>query len=130
MIRRNCLNKCMLYCQQGCCGTCCRGVTCLNLTQNELDLLRQLAQTPFLPVGYQPDLEVPVYLEADKADAAAYGMAIIGLLQKCLISLDYNCPLLNYKYEGYESCTRKGSFALTAAGQQAIETLAIQGIGE
>lgn len=120
----------MFCCRQGCRSACGGRVSHLELTRTELDLLHQLAQTPFLPVGCQTDLEMPVYLEAGEADAAAYGTAITSLFQKRLISLDYDCPLLNCQYEGYESCTYRGSFALTAAGQQAVEILAIQGIDE
>lgn len=92
-----------------------------------MDILRQLAQIPFLPAGRQAGLETPVYLEAGEAYASGYGAAIISLCQKRLVTLDYDRPLLNFGYDGYEKCAQKGSFALTAAGQQLVELLEIQG---
>ncbi len=118
------------------CTSCCGYSSCggcyarLELSRNEVDLLRQLAQIPFLPVGRKINLDAPVYLELGDAYAPDYGAAIISLYQKHLITLDYDRPLLNFDYKEYEECEQKGSFALTAAGQHLVESLEIQGIEE
>ena len=119
-------------CKQDRCGACCGG-SCggcggeLVLTQPELDLLRRLAQIPFLPVARRADGETPVYLE-DGADAAVFSSAILGLYQKQLIELDYDIPLINFDYRAYAPYPCRGSMALTARGQTAVELLDIQGI--
>ena len=47
-----------------CCGNCgsCGGNT-LELTEGELNILRQLGQIPFLPVGRKSDDMTPIYPE-------------------------------------------------------------------
>lgn len=119
------------------CGACCGGScggSCggcggeLELTQNELDLLRRFAQLPFLPVARRTDSETPICLENGADSAEELGRAIAGLSQKRLIRLDYDLPLLNFDYAAYSQYTHKGSMALTAAGQTAVELLEIQGI--
>ena len=117
----------MSCCGHGSCGVC---HIRLELSRNEVDLLRQLAQIPFLPVGRKINLDAPVYLELGEAYAPDYGAAIISLYQKRLITLDYDRPLLNFDYRAYEQCEQRGSLALTAAGQQLVESLEIQGIEE
>lgn len=119
------------------CGGCggCGGGSCggcggaLELTQPELDLLRRFAQLPFLPVARRADAETPVCLE-DTASPETLSAAILGLAQKGLIRLDYDLPLSNFDYAAYGSCLHRGSMALTARGQAAVELLEIQGIGE
>ena len=119
-------------CKQDRCGACCGG-SCggcggaLVLTQPELDLLRRLAQIPFLPVARRADGETPVYLEGG-ADAAAFSSAILGLHQKQLIELDYDIPLVNFDYRAYAPYQCRGSMALTARGQTVVELLEIQGL--
>ena len=116
--------------QCGACGGCsgCRGE--LELTRTELELLRRLAQLSFLPVSCQWDGETPVYLEDGTGAAETYSAAILGLHQKRLIQMDYHMPLSNFDYRGYEGYPYKGSMALTARGQTAVELLEIQGIEE
>jgi hypothetical protein len=120
-------------CGQNHCGACCGGscTDCggaLLLSWEELELLRRFAALPFLPVARRWDSEEPVCLE----DRPAQGMAqaIIGLYQKRLIRLDYDIPLTNFDYAAYEGYPVRGSMALTAAGQQVVEQLEIQGIEE
>ena len=121
-----------LNCGHTHCGACCGGCGgCgrhLELTQTEVDLLRLFAQIPFLPVGRRPGTEHPVLLDDIVGAADALGPAITSLGQKRLIRIDYGQPLVNYDYSGYESCTHKGSMALTASGQAVVELLEIQGI--
>lgn len=119
-------------CEHDRCGACCGG-SCggcggeLVLTPQELELLRRFAQIPFLPVARRADGETPVYLE-DGADAAAFSAAILGLRQKQLIELDYDIPLVNFDYRAYAPYPCRGSMALTARGQAAVELLEIQGV--
>ena len=113
------------------CGACCGG-SCggcdgsLELTELELELLGQFAQTPFLPVARRWDSETPVYL----ADQKEYGNAILLLQQKRLIRLDYDIPLLHFDYKGYEAYPCQGSMALTARGQEILELLEVHGLAE
>ena len=119
-------------CEHDRCGACCGG-SCggcggeLVLTPQELELLRCFAQIPFLPAARRADGETPVYLE-DGADAAAFSAAILGLRQKQLIELDYDIPLVNFDYRAYAPYPCRGSMALTARGQAAVELLEIQGV--
>lgn len=113
-----------MACKHGCCGGY-RGE--LVLTPPELELLRRLAQIPFLPVTRRADGETPVFLE-DGADPEAFSAAILGLQQKQLIELDYDIPLENFDYQAYARYPCRGSIALTARGQTTVEFLEIQGI--
>lgn len=113
------MSKCGKCC--GSCGSC--GGNSLELTAEELDILRQLGQIPFLPVGRKADEMTPVYPE----DSAW----ILQCLEKReLISIDYGVPLKGFHDPKYEACPVKGSFALTARGQQVLDILEIQGLDE
>ena len=118
-------------CKQDHCGACCGG-SCggcggeLVLTQPELDLLRRLAQIPFLPVARRWDRETPVYLEDGPAEL--YSAAITGLQLKGLIRVDLDLPLLNFDYAAYGDFPCRGSMALTERGQAAVELLEIFGV--
>lgn len=108
------------------CGACCGGACHKNdlvLTSKELDLLHRLAALAFLPVACRGGEEMPFCLE-DGVEPEA----IKGLHQKRLICVDYDIPLLNFDYKGYEAYPIHGSMALTASGQTAVECLDIQGI--
>lgn len=125
-------NQCGVGCG-GCSGGGCSGCSgcsaraSLWMGEGELDLLRDLAQTPFLPVARRGDSENPVYLEGSKYTPAEYSQIITSLFQKRLIRLDYDMPLSNFDYTAYEGFPHKGSMALTAAGQHAVELMEIQG---
>ena len=125
-----------LDCGHNQCGACCGG-SCggcgshggaLELTQAEIDLLQLLAQTPFLPVVRQYGAEHPILLDDSVGSAEDLGTAATALYQKRLIELDYDLPLLNFDYAGYEESWHKGSVALTYRGQEVVELLEIQGI--
>ena len=106
----------------GGCGGC--GSGALYLTEDEVALLRRFAQMPFLPVARRWDAETPVCLEATEATA----QSITGLQQKGLIRVDHDLPLSGFDYADYGDYPARGSMALTARGQQAVDVLEIYGI--
>ena len=119
------------------CGDCggCRGGNCsgcgeLELTQQEISLLRRFAQIPFLPVARRWDSETPVYMEEGAENVEQFSTAITALELKRLIRLDYDMPLMNFDYEAYGQYPCQGSMALTARGQAVVELLEIQGVRE
>lgn len=117
-----------MSCGQGC-GTCCGG-GCgreLVLTPGEISMLLRLAEIPFLPVARRRDSEEPVYLEEREKTQAEYSEILSWLHLKGLISLDYDLPLSNFDYGAYDGYPVRGSMALTAAGQAAVELLELQG---
>lgn len=124
-----------LNCGHDNCGACCGG-SCngcggeLELTQTEVDLLRLFAQIPFLPVAWQSSSGKPAFFDSSIGPGQDLGDAVDALYQKRLIQLDYDLPLLNFDYSEYEAYSRRGSMALTAMGQQAVELLEIYGIEE
>ena len=113
----------------GCAGGCgrCRSHVLL-LTEPELRLLRQFAELAFLPAACTRTDETPVYLDGagNRAETSA---AILALQIKRLISVDFALPLQGFDYAGYEPWPIHGSMALTAAGQEALDSLDIQGCG-
>ena len=111
------MSKCGKCC--GSCGSC--GGNALELTESELNVLHQLAQIPFLPVGRRADDMTPTYPE----DA---GLTLLCLEKRELISIDYDAPLKGFHDPIYDACPVKGSFALTQRGQQVLDILEIQGI--
>lgn len=110
----------------GGCGAC--GSGSLFVTPGELELLQRFAQTPFLPVGFGTDPDVPVYREETGHSEAEYARSLLGLRLKGLIRLDREEPLQNFDYRAYSDCPYHGSAALTALGQQAVELVEIQGV--
>lgn len=114
----------------GCAGGCgeCRSHVLL-LTKPELRLLRQFAELAFLPAACTRTDETPVYLDGSE-NRAQTSAAILALQIKRLISVDFALPLKGFDYTGYEAWPIRGSMALTAAGQEALDSLDIQGCGE
>ena len=118
------------------CSGCASGGGCsgcggtLQLTQGEIDLLFRFAQIPFLPVARQAGSEQPVCMEEGAARWEELSPIISALSQKGLIRLDYDLPLSHFDYAEYRNFPLRGSMALTAAGQQAVDQLEIQGIEE
>lgn len=109
----------------GGCGGCRREIV---LTPPEAALLRRLGEVAFLPVGRRRDGETPVYLEEADYSPAECGEALAWLQLKGLVSLDYHLPLANFDYAAYGQELLHGSAALTAAGQEAVEVLELQGM--
>ena len=107
-----------------CCGNC-GGCGELILSEGEIDMLRLLAQIPFLPVARKADSVEPVYPE----DPTEETSLILQCLEKRgLISLDYDKPLKGWDYSSCKAYPVHGSFALTAKGQQVIELMELQGL--
>ena len=120
-------------CGNGCCGSCgsCGGGGReLWVTPGEIELLERFAQFAFLPVARKWDSEVPMYLEDGPEKAVRWGDLLTAMQFKGLISIDYDQPLSGFDYAGYEAYPCRGSMALTAEGQRAIEILEIQGAEE
>ena len=120
-------------CGNGCCGSCgsCGGGGReLWVTPGEIELLERFAQYAFLPVARKWDSEVPVYLEDGPEKAVFWGDLLTAMQFKGLISIDYDLPLAGFDYAGYDAYPCRGSMALTAEGQRAIELLEIQGAEE
>ena len=127
----------MQECKGNHCGSCCGG-NCrggcgqtVYITKEELELLREFSQIPFLPVALNMGKGTPVYLrEGETRPAEEVTTAIQMLQQKGWIQVDYSIPLRNYDYAAYSSYLQKGSMALTARGIDLLEQLAITGIEE
>ena len=121
-------------CGDGCCGSCgsCGGSGGRELwvTPGEIELLERFAQYAFLPVARKWDSETPVYLEDGPEKAVLWGDLLTAMQFKGLISIDYDLPLAGFDYAGSEGYPCRGSMALTAEGQRAIEILEIQGAEE
>ena len=110
------------------CGNC--GNRGLELTAEEIKLLGQFSQFPFLPVAKNAADEFPTYLEENEYSVEEYGILLALLEKKGLISIDYEKPLKNADLTAYARFDCIGSMALTARGQQVLELLDLQGITE
>lgn len=100
----------------------------LELTEQEIEMLRSLGQFAFLPIARRADDMVPVYLEDEKYSKEEYSLILQVLEQKNLVSLDYDKPLAGAYGDRYAAYPVKGSVALTARGQTVVEMLEISGI--
>ena len=100
----------------------------MELTQGEIEMLRSLAQIPFLPVARKMGEEIPVYLEETDRTAEEYSLILQCLEKRGLISIDYDKPLKSFDMSAYSAYPIHGSFALTQRGQQAVELLEYQGV--
>ena len=108
----------------GSCGGCRREIV---LTPPEAALLLRLGEVAFLPVARRYSGDTPVYLEEADYSSEQYGEALAWLQLKGLVRLDYDLPLVNFDYAAYGAYPVHGSAALTAAGQEAVEVLELQG---
>ena len=111
-----------------CCGNCggCGGA--MELTAGEIRMLSKLAEIPFLPVARKMGDDIPVYLEDQEETVEQYGLILQCMEKRGLISIDYDQPLAGFDDAAYAAYPIRGSFALTARGQQVVELLEIQGI--
>lgn len=114
----------------GRCGTCGGCAKELVLTQEEIGMLRKLAQIPFLPVSRKTDDMTPVFREDADYPQERYSLILACLEKKDLIDLDYRQSLSGFDYSAYADCPVHGTMALTARGQQVIELLELQGFTE
>ena len=114
----------------GCCGNCgsCGNDRSMELSPGEVRMLMTLAQIPFLPVARKMGEDVPVYLEEQEYPAGEYSLILQCLEKRGLIDIDYSQPLKAFDAAAYAAYPIRGSFALTARGQQVVELLEIQGV--
>ena len=115
----------------GNCGGCTGCSGCggqMELSRGEIDMLLELGQIPFLPVARNMGDDVPVYLEETEYTPEEYSLILQCLQKRGLISVDYDLPLKGFSGKTYETYPIRGSFALTARGQQVVELLEMQGI--
>ena len=112
-----------------CSGNChsCSGCSAITLNEGELHILQLLGQIPFLPVVRNANDTTPIYLGNDYPPEE-YGLILQCLEKKQLINIDFYTPLKGYDDEAYHKYPIRGSFALTARGQQVLEHLDILGI--
>lgn len=110
----------------GGCGGCTGNV--LELTEEELEFLKLLAQIPFLPVVRKREDPTPVYPEGEMQQQERYSLILRCLEKKGLISLDFDKPLKNRTESGWEAYPIQGSMALTARGQTVVELMETQGV--
>ena len=114
----------------GCCGNCgsCGSSSgCMELTLGEIEMLQTLAQIPFLPVARKMGDDTPVYLEDADKTPAEYSLILQCLEKRGLISVDYDMPLKGAYGDAYLPYPVRGSFALTAKGQEVTELLELLG---
>lgn len=112
-----------------CCGSCGGCGKSMVLSPEELDLLVQLGQIPFLPVARRMDDMEPVCFEWGVAGMKNCSLALQCLEKRGLVSIDYDKPLKGGYSTHYDPYPVRGSFALTAKGQRVLELVEIQGIG-
>lgn len=112
----------------GNCGSCGNSGGCMELTLGEIEMLRLLAQIPFLPVARRMGDDTPVYLEDAEKSREEYSLILQCLEKRGLISIDYDQPLKSFDNSAYASYPIRGSFTLTQRGQQVVELLDVQGI--
>lgn len=114
----------------GNCPSCggCGGA--LFLTPGEIAMLRRLGQIPFLPIARRIDTVDPVYLEETDKSVTEYGLILMCLEKKGLISLDFDRPLAGFDDSAYAAYPIRGSMALTARGQSVLDLLELQGAQE
>ena len=116
----------------GCCGNCgsCGSSGCMELNMGEIEMLRNLAQIPFLPVARKLGDDTPIYLEDTEKQPEEYSLILQCLEKRGLISIDYDKPLKSFDDAAYAAYPIRGSFALTLRGQQVLDLLELQGIAE
>ena len=110
----------------GNCGSCGGCSASLVLTEAELTLLQGFAQLPFQSVVRKSGEELPVWPEAPTQENA---LALACLEKKGLIDIDFHCPLKGFDYTPWPHHLQ-GSAALTARGQEILDTISLQGTQE
>ena len=112
-------------CGQSGCGACCGG-GCGTLPEalspGERQLLELFGQLAFLPLVRHRESGLVTLLGTDLSESA--GRLLLSLLQRRgLVRLDGDLPLTNYDYSAWGGAWERGSAALTAAGQDALDEL-------
>ena len=95
----------------------------------EVQFLQELGQYSFLPVARKASDMIPVYLENGEENRELMSLVIQCLEKKMLIDIRYD-PLPGADMGAYKGYPVHGSMALTGRGQQVLELLEVQGIGE
>ena len=111
----------------GNCGGCARE---LVLTAWEVEMLRKLGQIPFLPVARNMGDLNPVFLEDSDHSVEEYSLILQTMEKKGLISLDFAEKIRGFDDAAYSAYPIRGSMALTMRGQQVLELIELQGLGE
>ena len=107
---------------------CVSGVAALFCFQRtNLKCWRSLINIPFLPVA-SDEGNNPVYRENNTKSETDYALVLSTMQKKGLIQINYDIPLLNYKYRNYHDCECLGSMALTTLGRYVIDQIENQGI--
>ncbi len=106
-------------------GQCCGGCGEIYLTEKALELLELLGQRAFLPLGERDGKPVYISDTGEEFVSSPTALKLSGL-----VTLDLDIPLEGFDYGAYVGCTRRGSMALTARGQEALESLSIRGVEE
>jgi hypothetical protein len=109
------------------CGGCARE---LVVTPWEVEMLKKLGQIPFLPVARKMGDLDPVYLEDSDHTPEEYTLILQCLEKKGLISLDFSLKMKGFDDAAYAAYPIRVSMALTQRGQQGLEMMEVQGIGE
>ena len=120
------------HCAGNHCGRCCGGMcsgcsSSVLLSKDELEILEEFAQYSFLPVASDEDNN-PVYRENNTKSETDYALVLSTMQKKGLIQINYDIPLLNYKYRNYHDCECFWSMALTTLGRYVIDQIENQGI--
>ena len=117
----------------GSCGGCSGCTGCggaMELSRGEIEMLLTLGQIPFLPVARKMGDLDPVYLEDNDHSREEYSLILQCLEKKGLISLDFAQKLKGFDDAAYAAYPIRGSMALTQRGQQVLELMELQGMGE
>jgi hypothetical protein len=114
----------------GSCGSCGGCAKELVITPWEVEVLEKLGQIPFLPVARKMGDMDPVYLEDRDHTVEEYSLILQTMEKKGLISLDFSMKLRGFDDAAYAAYPIRGSMALTQRGQQVLDMLQIQGIGQ
>lgn len=101
------------------CGGC--GLE-LILTGKAIELLELLGRYAFLPLGERGGK--PFYLSED---GERFENSVTALKLSGLVTIDWDMPLAGFDYAPYAGADRTGSMALTKRGQDALESLSVQG---
>ena len=109
----------------GNCGSCSGCARELELTEMELEFLKELGEVAFLPVARNMGDLDPVYPENPSEE---FSLLLQCLEKKGLVSLDYHLPLKGYSHPEYDRFPIRGSMALTQRGQQVLELVEYQGV--
>ena len=111
-----------------CCGKCGGCGSTRVLAAEEIAMLQQLGQIPFLPVARRADSMTPIYLEEGDLSPEQYSKVLQCLEKRGLISIDYDRPLKDGYRSAYDKYPIKGSVTMTAGGHQVLEIIEIQGV--